>query len=88
MTAGHCQFFRCFEKESTRPGRIRNTSTSGPAKEVANRIERRQLFDEFADLLAAAANELKTVRVYSAKHELNEQATSERIAWLKKELWK
>jgi dienelactone hydrolase len=41
-----------------------------------------------ADALAAAANEPKTVRVYSAKHELNEEATQERIAWLKKELWK
>jgi dienelactone hydrolase len=43
---------------------------------------------ERADALAAAANEPKTVRVYSAKHALNEQATQERIAWLKKELWK
>jgi dienelactone hydrolase len=41
-----------------------------------------------ADALAAAANEPKTVRVYSAKHELNEEATRERIEWLKKELWK
>jgi dienelactone hydrolase len=40
---------------------------------------------ERADSLAAAANEPKTVRVYSAKHELNEEATKERIAWLKKE---
>jgi dienelactone hydrolase len=41
-----------------------------------------------ADALAAVANEPKTIRVYSAKHELNEEATQERIAWLKKELWK
>jgi cephalosporin-C deacetylase-like acetyl esterase len=41
-----------------------------------------------ADALAAGANEPKTVRVYSAKHELNDEATQERIAWLKKELWK
>ena len=41
-----------------------------------------------ADALAAGANEPKTVRVYPAKHELNDEATQERIAWLKKELWK
>ena len=39
-----------------------------------------------ADALAAAAPEPKTVRFYSAKHELNEAATRERIAWLKQQL--
>jgi alpha-beta hydrolase superfamily lysophospholipase len=43
---------------------------------------------ERADALTQAANEPKTVRVYSAKHELNEEATRDRVAWLKKELWK
>ena len=43
---------------------------------------------ERANALAAAANEPKTVRIYSAKHELNAEATRERIAWLKTELWK
>jgi dienelactone hydrolase len=43
---------------------------------------------ERADALAQAANEPKTVRLYSAKHELNEEATRERVAWLKKQLWK
>ena len=41
---------------------------------------------ERAAALAAAAAEPKTVRTYSAKHELNEEATRERIAWLKKQL--
>lgn len=41
---------------------------------------------EWADALAAAAHEPKTVRVYSAGHELNEQATRERIDWLKQQL--
>jgi len=35
---------------------------------------------------AAAANELETVRAYEAKHELNEVATHDRIAWLKQQL--
>ena len=39
-----------------------------------------------ADALAAAAPEPKTVRTYSAKHELNAEATRERIAWLKQQL--
>ncbi len=43
---------------------------------------------ERADALAAAANDSKMVRFYSGKHELNEEATNERIAWLKKELSK
>ena len=43
---------------------------------------------ERADALAAAANEPKTVQIYHAKHELNEEATRDRIAWLKKEIWK
>jgi len=43
---------------------------------------------ERADALAQAANEPKTVRIYSAKHELNAEATRDRVAWLKKELWK
>lgn len=42
---------------------------------------------ERADALAAAANEPKTVRFYEADHELNEEATRERIAWLKQQLW-
>jgi len=41
-----------------------------------------------ADAIAAAAKEPKSMRVYSARHELNEEATHDRIAWLKKELWK
>jgi dienelactone hydrolase len=42
---------------------------------------------ERADALAQAANDPKTVRFYSAKHELSEEATRDRVAWLKKELW-
>ena len=38
-----------------------------------------------ADALAAAALEPKTVRTYSAKHELNAEATRERITWLKQQ---
>ncbi|HMJ06242.1 MAG TPA: prolyl oligopeptidase family serine peptidase [Chthoniobacterales bacterium] len=41
---------------------------------------------ERADALAAAAPATKTVLTYSAEHELNEQATRDRIAWLKKQL--
>ena len=41
-----------------------------------------------ATALAAAANEPKTVRTYSADHALSAEATRERIAWLKKTLWK
>lgn len=41
---------------------------------------------ERADALAAAALEPKTVRVYSAGHELNADATRDRIAWLKQQL--
>ena len=43
---------------------------------------------ERADALAGAANNPKTIRVYSAKHELNDEATRDRIMWLKNELWK
>ncbi len=39
-----------------------------------------------ADALAAAAAEPKDVRFYSAEHELNEEATRERIGWLKETL--
>jgi dienelactone hydrolase len=39
-----------------------------------------------ADALATAAAGPKAVRFYPAEHELNEQATQERIAWLKKTL--
>ena len=39
-----------------------------------------------AAALAAAANEPKTVRYYEAKHELNDAATRDRIAWLKQVL--
>jgi dienelactone hydrolase len=42
--------------------------------------------NERATALAAAAPEPKTVRTYAAEHELNEEATRDRIAWLKK-LW-
>lgn len=38
---------------------------------------------ERADALAATAAEPKTVRVYHAKHELNEDATRDRIDWLR-----
>lgn len=41
---------------------------------------------ERADALAAAAPEPKTVRIFSADHELNEVATRERIDWLKTQL--
>lgn len=41
---------------------------------------------ERADALAAAAAEPKTVRVYSTGHELNAEATRDRIAWLKEQL--
>lgn len=41
---------------------------------------------ERADALAAAAQEPKTVRVYHAGHELNDEATRERIEWLKQQL--
>ncbi len=44
--------------------------------------------NERAAALAAAANEPKTVRTYSADHALNQEATKDRIAWLKKTLWK
>jgi dienelactone hydrolase len=39
-----------------------------------------------ADALAAAAHEPKTVRTYHAKHELNEEATRDRLQWLKDQL--
>jgi dienelactone hydrolase len=42
--------------------------------------------NERADALTAAAPEPKTVRVYSADHELNEAATRDRIDWLKTQL--
>lgn len=41
---------------------------------------------ERADALANAAPEPKTVRVYTAGHELNADATRERIDWLKQQL--
>ncbi|MEP6956339.1 MAG: prolyl oligopeptidase family serine peptidase [Chthoniobacterales bacterium] len=41
---------------------------------------------ESAQALAAAAPEPKTVRTYQAEHELNDQATKERLAWLKERL--
>jgi len=41
---------------------------------------------ERAEALAAAAREPKTVRNYHSDHELNEEATRERIAWLKEQL--
>lgn len=41
---------------------------------------------EHADALAAAAAGPKTVRFYHAEHELNPDATRERIAWLKAQL--
>ncbi len=41
---------------------------------------------ERAEALAAAAPEPKTVRTYHAQHELNDEATKERIAWLKEQL--
>ncbi|MBA3882061.1 MAG: dienelactone hydrolase family protein [Chthoniobacterales bacterium] len=41
---------------------------------------------ERADALAAAAQEPKTVRIYHAGHELNDEATRERIEWLKQQL--
>ena len=41
---------------------------------------------ERADALAAAAHDPKTVRTYHSDHELNEDATRERIAWLKQQL--
>ena len=39
-----------------------------------------------AAALAAAANEPKIVRYYEAKHDLNDAATRDRIAWLKQQL--
>lgn len=39
-----------------------------------------------AEALATAASKAKDVQFYSAEHELNEQATLDRIAWLKKTL--
>ena len=41
---------------------------------------------ERADALAAAAREPKTVRVYHTGHELNEEATRDRLQWLKDQL--
>ena len=39
-----------------------------------------------ADLIVAAAREPKSVQFYEAGHELNEAATKDRLAWLRKEL--
>lgn len=41
---------------------------------------------EHADAVAAASAGAKTVRVYHAEHELNADATRDRIAWLKEQL--
>jgi len=43
---------------------------------------------ERAKALAEAAPEPKTILTYSAEHELNAEATRDRIAWLKKQLIK
>ena len=39
-----------------------------------------------ADMMVAAARDPKTVHFYEAGHELNEAATKDRLAWLKKQL--
>lgn len=39
-----------------------------------------------ADLVIAAAREPKTVRFYNAGHELNDEATRDRLAWLRQQL--
>jgi hypothetical protein len=42
--------------------------------------------NERAAALAAAAPEPKTIRTYHTGHELNEEATRDRLAWLKEQL--
>ncbi len=57
----------------------RRSCSSSPITTSTSRTER-------AAALAAAAPDPKTVRTYHSDHELNEEATRERLAWLKEQL--